>query len=129
MLFLYRSYLSRLQFVPSFLRESPGKSTSWACRTAIHPATHPPTPNHSRPQRESAGRLTRRSAGAGTASQVCVRTALPALRCNGLLDADCPTVTTLNSLFSPSSIVSRHILVVPGLLLRLLAYQYRQTLE
>src|SRR5438132_10471959 len=34
---------------PSFLREQPEKSTSWACRASIYPATHPPTPNHSRP--------------------------------------------------------------------------------
>src|SRR6266403_590277 len=42
---------------PSFLRKQPEKSTSWACRASMHPATHPPMPNHSRPQGENAGRL------------------------------------------------------------------------
>ena len=47
-----------IYIVAIILAGTTGKIHHVACRASIHPATHPPTSNHSRPQRENAGRLT-----------------------------------------------------------------------
>lgn len=103
MLFLNGSYLSHVQFVAIILAGTTGKIHLMGLSCG-YPSSDTSTPNHSRPQRETAGRLTPVLTGPPRNTQVTLGDSNRRLRSNTLLGDNwaiiCSTISVTGRMVS-----------------------------